>query len=327
MNGNEMPLDAPELARRIEFYQQNYTLLDLSWCFNQEKKVVLEQDEDKFCRFCERRAPEASFRLQAHAIPRSLGNRKLFTTYECDECNKQFGDTIENDLGNWSKPYRTLARISGDRGVPTLKKVGSGAGWRIEFKKNTLLISHFEEDPPFVIDMERKRIVFELERDPYTPIAVLKAFIRIGLTIMPSCELNNFTELLQWIREPDHTKRFIERLPVITSFMPGPMPKSLIVSMLLWRKADVTELPYCFLIFSYGNYVFQVWIPSLKQDSGLAGKELDLPALPTPNSSDSRLYGKARIRSENLCGREKIKGDKFSIELGFSHIELNERAS
>jgi len=44
-----------------------------------------------------------------------------------------FGDGIENDLGNWSKPMRSFAPVRGKSGVPTLKKGGHGPGRRIEY--------------------------------------------------------------------------------------------------------------------------------------------------------------------------------------------------
>jgi len=52
-----------------------------------------------------------------------LVNKSLFTAYECDMCNDDFGKGIEQDLGNWSKPKRTMARIRGKSGVPTLNEV------------------------------------------------------------------------------------------------------------------------------------------------------------------------------------------------------------
>jgi hypothetical protein len=58
-----------------------------------------------------------------------LGNKSVESTYECDACNEIFGKGIENDLGNWSKPMRTLARIRGKSGVPTIKKTGDAPGW------------------------------------------------------------------------------------------------------------------------------------------------------------------------------------------------------
>ena len=65
-----------------------------------------------------------TFKHDALAIPEFLGNKRIFANYECDSCNQFFGSGIETDLGNWTKPSRTFARIRGKRGVPSIKEGG-----------------------------------------------------------------------------------------------------------------------------------------------------------------------------------------------------------
>ena len=272
------------LDQRIDFYEQNYAIADLPPLYRPDDKLFLTTPDGGCCRFCGGNEPAVSFKKKAHAIPKSLGNRSLFSMYECDSCNALFGTGIENDLGNWSKPGRTFARIRGDRGVPTLKReTGSGPKYRIQYKESKFHISHYEDDPAIFIDTEKRRVTFILERDPYTPIAVLKAFVRIGLTIIPHEELVNFADTLGWIRELDHSARFIEKCPIVSTFIPGPMPSDLTFVSLLRRRVGVADLPYAFLILGYGNNVYQVCLPSPKQDQIIRGKELKLPPFPTPD--------------------------------------------
>ena len=56
--------------------------------------ACLETGENQICRFCGRSRPEVSFRHGAHARPESLGNKSLFTIYECDSGNQFFGGLI-----------------------------------------------------------------------------------------------------------------------------------------------------------------------------------------------------------------------------------------
>ena len=138
----------------LNFYNQHYD--PLVWHLHSGmNKRVLGNKENQVCRFCGKSKPEVLFRSEAHAIPESLGNKILFTNYECDTCNKFFGETIENDFGKWSKPYRTFARIRGKKGVPTLKELG----WRIEYNDSTgFHIKQDENSLPFVFDEEKKQI-------------------------------------------------------------------------------------------------------------------------------------------------------------------------
>ena len=195
----------PDKEKAADFYDQNYAGIEPLF-LEPEKRIFLGDKQNRSCRFCGRKSPDVSFRKKAHAIPELLGNRSLFTNYECDECNSFFGSTIENDLGNWTKPSRTFARIRGKSGVPTIKKGGNGEGWRIDYGVSGFHIKQYESDPFFEIDETSKRLRLELKRDVFTPVAVLKAFVRIGLTLLPPDELPNFQTALSWIRNPDHTK-------------------------------------------------------------------------------------------------------------------------
>ena len=308
----ELGLESDEA---VSFYVKHYAVTE-PLVLQPGQKVVLGDKAHRVCRFCGKSDWEVSFRLDAHAIPEALGNKSLFTNYECDDCNQFFGRGIENDLGNWSKPSRTFARISGKKGVPTLKK-GPGQGWRIEFDSAGFQIKQYEDDPICKIDEEKKQVRFELKRDPFTPVAVLKAFVKIGLTLLPPEELPSFREAMAWIRDPDHAKGFVKEFPVLCTFRPGPMPSDRIGIILLRRKALVMDVPYAFLVLAYGNHMFQVILPSPMKDKAVVGKELTLPVFPVPNGPDPVRYGKPRATSLDLCGREVVRGERVPIVLGF----------
>src|SRR5271156_6826188 len=102
-------------------YEEHYQIVS-AWCLRPGEKIFLGDKEKRKCRFCGETTPKVSFRKQAHALPECIGNKSLFTYYECDTCNKGFGDGCENDFGNWSLPMRTMSRICGGNGIPTIKQ-------------------------------------------------------------------------------------------------------------------------------------------------------------------------------------------------------------
>jgi hypothetical protein len=313
----------PKIAEAAAFYDQRYAGIQPLF-LRPGVKIALGDAKNRVCRFCGHGEPSVTFKLEAHAIPEALGNKSITTNYECDGCNQAFGRGIENDLGNWSKPSRTFARIRGKSGVPTLKKGGPDPGWRIEYGQTGFDIKQYEDDPIFVIDEEKKQLTFELKRDAYTPVAVLKAFVKIGLTLLPAEELPNFTEALAWVRELDHKKGLVKEFPMVRTFQPGPMPNDLIVVMLMRRRASVTGVPYAFLVLAYGNEVFQVFLPSPKQDVAISGQKLTFPAFPVPNGPDPARYGKAHTTLLDLTGREVIKGETVPIVLGFDQAVMTD---
>ena len=306
-----------------KFYELNYEYSEplFSWKGN---RLYLGSKGERTCRFCGMNESSTTFKHDAHTIPEFLGNKNIYAHYECDACNYFFGSRIENDLGNWTKPSRTLARVQGKRGVPSIKKGGSGQGWRIEGGANGLYFEDYESKPHFEIDEKRKQLKFELTRDVFTPVAVLKAFVKIGLTLLPPKELSNFRDALSWIREPDHTKPFVKEFPVFHIFQPGPMPSDRNIAMLMRRKHSVEKLPYAFLILGFGNDTYQVFLPCPVRDRTIDGKNLTIPPFPTSGGPDPKKYGEARVRSIDLCGKYPVKGEARSITLGFDHMEIKE---
>ncbi|MBB6084962.1 hypothetical protein [Castellaniella defragrans] len=94
----------------------------------------------------------------------------------------------------------------------------------IEYGAAGFNITSYEDDPLYQIDEANQRITFQLKRDSYTPVAVLKAFMKIGLTLLPDEEVGNFPHLMSWVRSTDHSRRFADQCPIIRTFQPGPMP-------------------------------------------------------------------------------------------------------
>jgi len=299
------------------FYETHYDLIG-QWMPLRCDNVVLGGPARRICRFCGKTAPDVTFKKVAHAIPEALGNRGVVSLYECDACNTLFGEGIENDLGNWTKPLRTFARIRGKSGVPTLKR-GGDTGWRIEPDDNGFQIKNYEDDPVMVVDHEAKRLHFTLKRDPFTPVAVLKALMKIGLTLMPEAEIGNFAHALAWIRLTDHNIGFAEKAPVFYQFQPGPMPNDRIVALLLRRKSGVEGVPYAFLVLGYGNEVFQVPLPSAAHDQAINGKLVTLSVFPVPGGSDPALYGPPGRKTLDLTGRDIVRGEVVPLTVGFEN--------
>ena len=309
--------------KAAQFYEERYVGTHPLF-LRPRQRLVLGAADRRVCRFCGRDSASAPFRHEAHAIPQLLGNRTLFTHEECDQCNLHFGSTIENDLGNWTKPTRTLSRIKGKNGIPTLKN--EKEGWRIEYDGTGLRVTQYESNPKFKVDVEQRRFHLQLVRDPYTPVAVLKALVRIGLTLLPNDELGYFAEALKWVRESDHTQPFVSEFPVFQTFQPGPMPNDIIVALLMRRRPTYVDVPYAFLVLAYGNEVYQVFLPSPTQDRAIHGHAITLPAFPTPLGPDPQRFGHPITRLINLCGRDLVRDDVRTITMGFEHVAINDSA-
>lgn len=256
-----------DIAEIVEFYNQNYDTVESHFLGPEATKKTIGSLSTRTCRFCGGRAPDVGFRNVAHAIPELLGNSTLFSAYECNACNHLFGKRLENDLGIWSKPARTLTRIRGKNGEIAIKK-GSSGGWRIKAGPTGFTVDIEEADPVLEVDENAKTVTFRLRRDPYTPVAVLKAFVKTGLTLLPEEEIVHFRAALRWISDPDHS-RLPWKFPVFYTFQPGPPIPGFLVALVLRRKAHVANLPYAFLVLNYGNEAVQVMLPSPEKDAAV----------------------------------------------------------
>jgi hypothetical protein len=97
-------------------------------------------------------------------------------------------------------------------------------GWRLEFGTNGLQVTQYEENPVMEVDKDAKTLTFRLRRDRYIPVAVLKAFVKMGLCLIPDRNLPDFGTALAWVTDPDHQKPLGTTQIVLATFLPGPTP-------------------------------------------------------------------------------------------------------
>jgi hypothetical protein len=277
---------------------------------------LVDDKNRRVCRFCLRTTPAVTFNKEAHAVPQLFGNRSLLSVYECDDCNQKFGIRIENDLGNWTKPYRTMLLVPGKGGVPSIKDRGAER-WRIdghvEGDQRELETIHWRNEGPFRIDENQHLHITELTRDPYTPAGVMKAFVRVGLTLMPDPELAYFPELMAWIQNPDHKAAHIGAWSwVYETLRSERLPDNQVRAGLYRRENDEGPYPYMFLILAFAHHLYQVPLFSSERDAHLEDMHLAVPTFPIP-PPDGAEPGKRVQTFIDLSGTDVVKGEKVEI--------------
>lgn len=275
MPEHEYDEDLDEVIKySLKFYSDHYDMQ--SWMVGRGlDRTVLGNRYQRQCRFCRRSVPDVSFRNEAHAIPESFGNNNLFVTYECDECNQSFGDSIENDFGNWFLPMRTLAGIRGKKGYPSIK-VGKG---RIDSRIDGLNVDHEAEADLFIADELNNTITMNIIRPPYRPLNVMKSFVKMGLSLVDEDRIGFFENTLGWLNN-SHPSYAPIRLWSLQSYtIPGPGRSPVVFVSMLYRKSYESKLPYAMLFISYEMQSFQVIIPSLNETLGMGDGSFEMPLL------------------------------------------------
>jgi hypothetical protein len=306
------------------FYVRNYRL---RFSFEQadlakQAKRILHGSTPRRCRFCGKGAPEVTFGDVAHAVPESIGNRRLLSEYECDNCNRSFGSGIENDFGNWSKPLRLLAGRRGKKGIPTLKG-GGPSGWRIERtgSRFEIFAGANEDDRPFTASEDHRIVNLTLTRDPYVPVAVLKTFVKMALSVMPDDEIVNFGETRNWLMETEINNDFIQ-IPSAEWLVATSTPANSFAIHLLTRKPDSPDrVPYAFLLLSYGMQRFQVNVPCPQRDGRFRVEApIELKPFPWADATEDVLYA----GEMDLSGSERVVGETINVTYQFENAEVSE---
>lgn len=296
----------------IAFYEKYYQV-KIHKSFLPGEKTYLGNQENQKCRFCGGTKPDVSVRKEAHAIPEAIGNKSLFTRYECDTCNQAFGLGCENDFGNWSLPMRTISRICGKSGIPTIKQGPNGI-FRVEGHPEGLNLSVDEADGFLENDGGNQLLKLHLRRGPYRPQMVVKALIKMALSIVPEDEIPNFQQAIEWIRPNNTTTMMVAPTPFIYTFVSGPVTNDRITIAILTRNNDEFVVPYSFLILRYGHEMLQIAIPSPERDVQHYAKKMEIKPFPILDNTNGNNQQNTISRSLSFHTEAFVRDEKISLE-------------
>lgn len=314
-----------EVESMLSFYNEHYDII-FRHMWHHGERMTLENERNKCCRFCQNCPPDVTFRNKAHAVPESLGNKGLISSYECDACNDLFGRTIENDLGEWALPMRTFTLIPGKNGIPKIKVGKDKNELIINCADKTINVRCHKGNQTVKVDESENLLVFRVPRGPYRPASVYKAFVKIALSLLPEDEIFAFRETLAWIRETECSTKMNMDQCFIQTEVYGPPHNDSLFAQILRRKTDCESVPYAFLIIAFGNFVFQVLIPSVEKDTCLRGSTINFPPFPTNGGIDPERYGRAVPKPIDMSNPEKIS-DVWEQAFKFSQLQSNEPRS
>lgn len=161
--------------------------------------VLLDADVvPRRCRFCGKGPESVTFRHEAHAIPFGLGNTTVLSRGECDTCNHEFGETIENDLVNFMGPIRTISGIRTRSKVPTFRRRRTSAAIRNEGQG--LVVMKESDDTVIVRDgPDGKTLEVEVEYLPFDLESVGRAIARMAFFYL-DVGLPQLGHVLAWVR-------------------------------------------------------------------------------------------------------------------------------
>lgn len=267
-----------ETISALKYYDENYDIIPIP-C--PDKLTFIETKKEYVCRFCSKDKTQTTFRKKAHAIPELLGNKTLCSKNECDACNEHFGRHLEDHLAKYLMPYNSLMQIVGKNKVPKYKD----SEMRIESENGKPHIKH-KNSKNVQFDLKNKTLNIQMQTQKLIPIRVYKAFLKMALSVMPEDELVNFDETIKYVCEEDKDRVSKGLSAMLVTFTPGVKPYDKIMNIVLKRKNENPEVPYMQYVLAYGNFIFQIMIPSLKKDEFLFKNKKTITIKPFPSCYD-----------------------------------------
>lgn len=245
-------------------------------CYEQDEVIIvingsnkkLKNKKERVCRFCGKSNSEVSFKKRAHFIPELLGNKELFSDFECDDCNYEFG-LLENELANFLGPLRTLSMRSGKKGIPTFKSPKNKLIIREE-EKGILKFSGDSTGNSISQNDEGQIVALRYEKHPYCGLMVYKCFVKIALSLIKENEITDYNESIKFIKSKDLKAYQNSLFAIHQYFIPGPHINFPILFSYKKKPECANNLvPFRTFVIYFSSQMIQFFVPFDPKDDVL----------------------------------------------------------
>ena len=321
------PRISPEV---LQFYDTNYDVLRTP-DFRDESRLlkpahginVIGSATHKVCRFCGKEESDVSFDMIAHAFPECMGNHTLATNFECDECNRFFGQTIENDYGRFFELYHSIMHIRSKKGY-TKSKFKIPCVRRTDDCADHCVLLTYKDSVPIIkcckfaneyIKTSKHSLTISKPIGKCCPIGVYKALVKMALTVMPIEEIDIFHKTIAWLRRPEHENFYSNGAKLLLKYqiIPGFNVTKYPHYVLFRRKRTVWDKPYMLFNLTYGCLSLTLEIPKDSKDNNTdIIAKMPYPPIPFHVSSEGIW---------DLTESDVPKGARHSIVLSFDDMK------
>lgn len=264
---------------------------------NQNSNKYLKNRRARKCRFCGKSFPEVEFKSIAHLVPELIGNKSLISDFECDKCNKYFSQ-FENEFASFMKAMHVFSNTKGKGNkVPKYKKGGINI-----FEDNSGLLNIENVPDRFIKD--ENEINLEIEPIRCIPQYFYRCLIKIGLSVLPEEQIDDYCEIVKWLMNLKETTYFQPKM--LFTIFPFEHQIENIRIFVLKRKAEVGRgIPKTILVLSYKNFSFQTFFPIEADDQ--FSELIEFPYIVhTPLDLYADLIGLKNVNIVDLSGTERV---------------------
>ncbi|KAA5542843.1 HNH endonuclease [Adhaeribacter rhizoryzae] len=317
-----------DLGNELDIFTKSYTIEEFIVCPIEEIKN-LKPKEERRCRFCGLDYSQTTFDNKPHIISELLGNKYLISDFECDKCNTFFGANYENDLANFLGMSRTFSGVKNKKDkIPIFNSPGYNlSARRTEFHgiKEGLIISLSKSAKGiFNIDSKEGRTEIKYPKQPYIPLKVYKALLKIALSILPEKYVLEYQYTFEYLKRSDN--KYSEVAKIIHYELPYNHIVHNPVSFLFKKlKPESRIINHVFALY-FQNHVFQFPIPFSKVDIDnnlYNGEPYSVPLCPPLLLSKPEFGAKYFRAIKDLSSNEKVREEE-KITFSFDPNIMND---
>ena len=284
------------------------------------KDLPLKSRSERICRFCKKKQPEVTFRMDAHIAPELIGNKNLLSDSECDSCNAKFSK-YEDSLANYLGIIRSVNRTKTKEGVPKFKTpdnkfiITEGYLDAQDTEKKIVFESHDRENNHFEYDEAAKQIKMRITKHSYNPYKVFKSILKIGLSLVKDEEVANYQRAFEILQTDEHDDENPKAYTIVEHLCPGPAFPSPLY-LLFEKKATDEAIPTHIFVMYFENFIYQIALPYNNKDRWMYDGIIEIGHHILPPLMDEpwvRKFGKPKQYIVDMSKNEKIKNASQEI--------------
>jgi hypothetical protein len=270
---------------------------------------------DRICRFCGKKNDAGGFKSVSHLIPEMLGNKYLFSDFECDKCNQKLSK-YENDLAYSLGIFRTMFGIKGKRGVPTFdSKSNAIRAKEVDFYgvKALTIEETTEQFKSFNFNKETGKCNITYKKHGYVPINLYKILYKIALSVIPEEDADQYERAYQFILSEQRFDWVDGMCKIVYFDLPFDFRMSRPVCYIFRKREPASKLPTHYFVFHFQHMVYQFPLHFHAGDiqSGLYHTgEIDLPFCPPVLYRDPNTAS-CHMKVRDLSSYEKIEEEQY----------------
>lgn len=314
---------------RFEGYEVIVQYLDIEKKNNIEVHMQ-EKKSPRFCLFCGQDESKVKFTKIAHAVSETIGNKSLFSDYECNNCNSRFGEYFEDSLGKYLLPYKIVSQVYGKknhliaRDKPKDDNV-SYDSYQIQINKNVEVLPEIptkgliiENPNANILTMTEDGFKLHIPRQGYNPELVYDAFLKMAYSILPLELYPNYVKRFLLLRElslkesevlnEEEKESYKKSLPNcgIISFKPGVNAYNGVNIYMFKKTKKIEKYPEIIFCLEMKNFSFA--IPVLADEEG----KFVMPPIKLDDGSER--CGVVDYHKEEPFFECEFKADKIPLE-------------